>query len=563
MQTGLPSLSLQGSVNLPLLEQPLLQGHSRRPSTAQRSLSLPEPAVTMAGHKCLEKMLSGQKEINHGGGGLVDAPTPEVLTEYRRSGLKLPTARNLFSLAPHEPSAESLLHAMFDLHCEELAAQQLLHKSQTAQAMVLTARCFTGPALHQWTVAKAWAEETATTTGIGNGSTLYRAAVRMLKAYENTQAVYQTRKALKSLTWGKSVALTMATWEVVLREAAAVAKRTAASDPSRRLRLWDFDDTLAALREAPWPDWCEQLCIKSPGDFTTLADVWKCLLTHEPLNMGSMHRQVLPPTGRRLGVNMLQEYCASGQDTEHRDMLALAALDALHRGEFDMACHLLKDDPLLLDSVQSHVGATPDGSFIRGAENAHIQGAIFALSNTMASNGRPLTCWRCGKKGHRRVDCPDKPSVQEIAGAPRQTWTRAGGGGGGFTQMPSVSPAPVLQMAVAASGQDDVFISLVESMRAMAIEVAALKSASVAQLSFTGPPPQVMQITAPAPASHAAMPAIAASLCCMPRGLPAPMGFRHVGEDSAFSWFALLTDSDDAVSAALDAWPAGNDAGAV
>lgn len=129
--------------------------------------------------------------------------------------------------------------------------------------------------------------------------------------------------------------------------------------------------------------------------------------------------------------------------------------------------------------------------------------------------------------------------------------------------MPSVSPAPVLQMAVAASGQDDVFISLVESMRAMAIEVAALKSASVAQLSFTGPPPQVMQITAPAPASHAAMPAIAASLCCMPRGLPAPMGFRHVGEDSAFSWFALLTDSDDAVSAALAAWPAGNEAGAV
>ena len=71
-------------MSLPLLEQPLLQGHSRRPSTAQRSLSLPEPAVTMAGHKCLEKMLSGQKEINHGGVGLVDAPTPEVLTEYRR-----------------------------------------------------------------------------------------------------------------------------------------------------------------------------------------------------------------------------------------------------------------------------------------------------------------------------------------------------------------------------------------------------------------------------------------------------------------------------------------------
>ena len=132
MQTGLPSLSLQGSVPLPLLEQPLLQDHSRRPSTAQRSLSLSEPTVTMAGHRCLEKMLSGQKEINHGGGGLADAPTPEVLTEYRRSGLKLPTARNSFSLAPHEPNAESLLHALFTGHCEELAAGRTASLSQVS-----------------------------------------------------------------------------------------------------------------------------------------------------------------------------------------------------------------------------------------------------------------------------------------------------------------------------------------------------------------------------------------------------------------------------------------------
>ena len=74
MQTGLPSLSLQGSVPLPLLEQPLLQDHGRLPSTPQRSLSLPAPAVAMAGHKCLEKMLTGQKEINHSGGGLLEAP---------------------------------------------------------------------------------------------------------------------------------------------------------------------------------------------------------------------------------------------------------------------------------------------------------------------------------------------------------------------------------------------------------------------------------------------------------------------------------------------------------
>ena len=121
MEAGPLPLFLQGA--LPLFEQPLLQDHPRLPSSgAQRFLSLPEPAVAMAGHKCLEKMLSGQKEINHVGCCLVEAPTPEVLADYKRSGLRPPGALVQFTMAPHEPNAESLLHAMFALHCEELAA---------------------------------------------------------------------------------------------------------------------------------------------------------------------------------------------------------------------------------------------------------------------------------------------------------------------------------------------------------------------------------------------------------------------------------------------------------
>jgi hypothetical protein len=159
--------------------------------------------------------------------------------------------------------------------------------------------------------------------------------------------------------------------------------------------------------------------------------------------------------------------------------------NALHCGEFDMACHLLKDDPLLLDVVQGHVSATPDGSFLCGTENAHIQGAIFAVSNTMASNRCPLTCWRCGKKGHCRVDCQDQPSAEELASAQRQMWPRVGGGGGGFTQTPRAALTLVLQMAAAEGAHDIILISLVESMRAMAAEVAALKlkSSTVSQLS--------------------------------------------------------------------------------
>ena len=137
MEAGPLPLSLQDA--LPLLEQPMLQDHARRPSSrAQRFLSLSEPAVAMAGHKCLEKMLAAQKEINHGGDGLADAPTPEVLAHYKRSSLRPPGAAAPFIMAPHEPNAESLLHAMFAGHCEELT-QQVCHKSQTSQAMVLTA----------------------------------------------------------------------------------------------------------------------------------------------------------------------------------------------------------------------------------------------------------------------------------------------------------------------------------------------------------------------------------------------------------------------------------------
>ena len=72
MEAGPLPLSLQGT--LPLLEQPLLQDHTRRPSSgAQHFLSLPEPSVL--GHKCWEKMLASQKQINHGGDILLEAPT--------------------------------------------------------------------------------------------------------------------------------------------------------------------------------------------------------------------------------------------------------------------------------------------------------------------------------------------------------------------------------------------------------------------------------------------------------------------------------------------------------
>jgi hypothetical protein len=151
----------------------------------------------------------------------------------------------------------------------------------------------------------------------------------MLKSYENTQVVFQTRRAGNALTWGKSVAETMSAWEVVLLEAAVVAKRTIASDPANSLKDWKFNDVLQHLREC-WQAWCKQLCIKTPSDFKSLPDVWVCLLTHTtPMNMGSLHHQVVPAPAHRLGVNMLQEYCASEQDVERSNMLAITTLDAL------------------------------------------------------------------------------------------------------------------------------------------------------------------------------------------------------------------------------------------
>ena len=157
----------------------------------------------------------------------------------------------------------------------------------------------------------------------------------MLKSYENTQVVFQTRRAGNALTWGKSVAATMTVWEIVLSPRGCCGchwvKHTVASEPAKRLRVWEFDDIfkLQKLREC-WPDWCEQLCIKTPSDFKSLPDVWVCLLTHTtPMNMGSLHHQVVPAPAHRLGVNMLQEYCASEQDVERSNMLAITTLDAL------------------------------------------------------------------------------------------------------------------------------------------------------------------------------------------------------------------------------------------
>jgi hypothetical protein len=84
-----------------------------------------------------------------------------------------------------------------------------------------------------------------------------------------------------------------------------------------------------------------------------------------------------------------------------------------------MARLLLRDDEDLLGVLPLHNDDV--------ADTGPRQTALFALSHAaMASNGRPITCWRCGdkEKPHHLCDCPAPMSAEEKAGAHRSLWPK-------------------------------------------------------------------------------------------------------------------------------------------
>ena len=500
-----------------------------------------------AAPECLVALVEEQRQSNNGGNGLAVAMTPEELRDYRAAAaFKLTQPTNIFSMSSLEPNAESSLHLKVSVLSDELAAAHMCHKSLEPAALLYITKNFAGEAQAIWSAGLTVAKQTLTASGIGSSSVVYRALMRMLKAYENTNAVCKARDDFAKLRWAGTVAATQVRFARVLTEYNIVAARTAGMDEVNRLEPLSFNRILVKLREV-CPSWAEERIIANPANCGTLADVWVLLAKHEP-------KTAAATPASRARLNMISDFARDPRSFEEfygrrlpedeywRLQAAYSAVDA---GDVDMARLLLRDDEDLLGVLPLHNADV--------ADKGPRQTALFALSHAaMASNGRPITCWRCGDKEnpHRLCDCPAPMSAEEKAGAHRSLWPRvqpvrttirAG-------PRPAVLPTPpVLQLSYPDA-------NLGAQVGAMRQDIDRLQAS-------------IMQLVAPAagamgaPLLQLAVPPTVdatndvARVCCAPRGGTAPAGHRHVAQDDTFDWFAPAGASDEAINQAFQQWP--------
>jgi hypothetical protein len=191
---------------------------------------------------CLEPLVRQSRETNNGSTGLQVALTPEEVREYRAAAaFRLTTPSAIFGISPLEPTVESSLHLKFAVLSEELAASHMCHKSTEASALLWIGENFTGQALAVWAEGLAVAKQTPTTSSIGTGSVLYRAIMRMLKAYENSNAADKARVDFAKLRWSVTMSSTQLQFAKVLTDYSLVAARTAAMDEVDRLEPLSFN----------------------------------------------------------------------------------------------------------------------------------------------------------------------------------------------------------------------------------------------------------------------------------------------------------------------------------
>jgi hypothetical protein len=231
------------------------------------------------------------------------------------------------------------------------------------------------------------AARTATTSGIGPNSVLYRAFRDMLLAYPATgvKTVILRRKAV-DLPWNPKMTLeTIQSTVVEYYEAydRAAALTRGGADIMLVVLEQDWPTRLTEMKEH-FPPWATARVINFPDRFTSMSACWTALVSEAS-------RQA---SGRKMGTG--------GR------LLQLAA-DEVTSGDLDGTNEALAYFPYEWD-------ADFDGGSI--FEPERDGGSIFALQSRIPG------CWRCGDPDHHRRNCPQPASQAEKDGLPVNKWAK-------------------------------------------------------------------------------------------------------------------------------------------
>jgi hypothetical protein len=157
----------------------------------------------------LQCLMVAQPGVHRGApGGLDRDLTPELseldVLHRHATRFRCESVRSPFALAPDEPDAHEAVHRHITILMDKLIAAKWFLKDLKAVALEWLAGQFTGRAAEKWTRVVAAARITATTSGIGHNSVLYRCLRDMVLAHPavGIKAHLQLRK-LHDLVWSR------------------------------------------------------------------------------------------------------------------------------------------------------------------------------------------------------------------------------------------------------------------------------------------------------------------------------------------------------------------------
>jgi hypothetical protein len=246
---------------------------------------------------------------------------------------------------------------------------------------------FSGRAADHWQRVAREAARTATTSGIGPNSVLYRALRDMLLAYPATgvKAAILRRKAV-DLPWNPKMTVeTIQSTVVEYYEAydRAAALTRGGADITLVVPEQDWPTRLTEM-QAHFPPWATALVTNFPDRFTSMSACWTALVSEAS-------RQA---AGRKMGTGGRLLQLADSEVTA---------------GDLDGTNEALAYFPCEWD-------ADFDGGSI--FEPGRDGGSIFALQSRIPG------CWRCGDPDHHRRNCPQPASQAEKDGLPVNKWAK-------------------------------------------------------------------------------------------------------------------------------------------
>lgn len=327
-------------------------------------------------HPALAALLAHQQ------GSEVGQPNgrPAAMPPDERNALKDQTRyfkgagmREAFSAAPDGSEASDRLCSFIEDMVQTIVAVHYYLKEFEPLALVWVGQQFTASASHHWKTVLKEARRTATTTGIGPNSVLYRALRDMLLAYppHGIKTTLLRRKKLE-LYWDpkKSAAANRVRIGQFFEAWDRGVDLTSTLPPGTQVPAQTWTARLSELQEI-FPAWIQKLVTDSPGRFNTPASAWALICETDAAR-----------TSTQKSIQQLADL----------DM-RLAGL-----GEPEM-----DDDGLRNQACWRCDDGVPESS-----------GFLHALRNQ--------ACWRCGARDHLRKDCPYTESTAEREGKPLSQW---------------------------------------------------------------------------------------------------------------------------------------------